>query len=109
MKTYPSDPLSLQSLYKSKNDIIQKFIDSKFDGFIHKNCLSEIHINGVLLQIVYSEDALSTEDEKNIVIRFNPNKYANGKNPMLYKRLPELEKEIAHQFERIISGKNSLR
>lgn len=108
VKTYPFDPLSLQSLYKSKDDIIQKFIDSKFDGFIHKNSVSEIHINGAILQIVYSDDAVSTEDGKNIVIRFNPNKYANGKNPMLYKRLPDLEKEIARQFERIISEKSSL-
>ena len=44
------------------------------------------------------------DDEKNIVIKFNPNKYEDGKNPMLYKRLPDLEKEIARQFERIVNS-----
>jgi hypothetical protein len=101
--TYPSDPLSLQCLYKSKEDIIQKFIDSKFDGFVHKEGKSQIQINGVVLQIVYNNNMAATTDEKNIVIKFNPNKYEDGKNPMLYKRLPDLEKEIAKQFERIVN------
>ncbi len=100
---YPTDALTLQTLYKSKDAVIQKFIDSKFDGFVHKNGLSEIQIGGTLLQIVYNSVA-STQGEKNIVIKFNPNKYANGKNPMLYTRLPMLEREIARQFERIMGG-----
>jgi len=101
--TYPSDPLSLQCLYKSKEDIIQKFIDSKFDGFVHKEGKSQIQINGVVLQIVYDNNMAANTDEKTIVIKFNPNKYEDGKNPMLYKRLPDLEKEIAKQFERIVN------
>jgi len=101
---YPTDALTLQTLYKSKNVVIQKFIDSKFDGFVHKNGLSEIQISGTLLQIVYNTGAVSPDENKNIVIKFNPNKYANGKNPMLYTRLPMLEKEIARQFERIMGG-----
>jgi hypothetical protein len=43
------------------------------------------------------------DDEKNIIIKFNPNKYENGKNPMLYSRLPDLEKEISKQFERLVT------
>ena len=100
IKTFPLDPLSLQTIYKSKDTIIQKFIDSKFDGFIHGPKTSQIQINGIIIQIVYNEEIKS--DEKNIVIKFNPNKYVNGKNPMLYTRLPDLEKEIATQFERIV-------
>lgn len=101
---YPTDALTLQTLYKSKNVVIQKFIDSKFDGFVHKNGLSEIQISGTLLQIIYNTGASTRDEKKNIVIKFNPNKYANGKNPMLYTRLPMLEKEIARQFERIMGG-----
>ena len=106
LETYPSDPLSLCSLYKSKENVIQKFIDSKFDGFVHKEGTSQIQISGVVLQIVYCNKAIDVDDhdEKNIVIKFNPNKYEDGKNPMLYKRLPDLEKEIASQFERIVNS-----
>ena len=105
LESYPSDPLSLCCLYKSKEDVIQKFIDSKFDGFVHKEDMSQIQINGVVLQIVYGNKAVDDDDdEKNIVIKFNPNKYEDGKNPMLYKRLPDLEKEIARQFERIVNS-----
>jgi hypothetical protein len=107
IETYPADPLSLQYLYKSKEDVIQKFIDSKFDGFVHKEGSSQIQINGFILKVVYiiEQDVLDHDnDEKIIVIKFNPNKYANGKNPMLYTRLPDLEKEISRQFERIMGG-----
>ena len=102
VEKYPVDPLSLQTVYKSKDDIIQKFIDSKFDGFVHKEGTSEIQISGVMLQIVYGNAAKT--DGENIVITFNCNKYADGKNPMLYMRLPNLEKEITRQFERIMDG-----
>jgi hypothetical protein len=107
LETYPCDPLSLCCLYKSKENVIQKFIDSKFDGFVHKEGTSHIQISGVVLQIVYGNKAVDDHDdndEKNIVIKFNPNKYEDGKNPMLYKRLPDLEKEIARQFERIVNS-----
>lgn len=105
IETYPTDPLSLQCVYKSKEDVIQKFIDSKFDGFIHKEGTSEIQIcGGVVLQIVYGTTTSKKTDGENIVITFHCNKYADGKNPMLYTRLPNLEKEIARQFERIMAG-----
>jgi hypothetical protein len=101
IKLFPLDPLSLQTVYKSKDEIIQKFIDSKFDGFMHGYKTSEIRINGLTLKVIFG-DQIYSEDEKIIVIKFNPNKYENGKNPMLYSRLPELEKEIAKQFERMM-------
>jgi len=96
VKLYPLDPLSLQTIYKSKDTIIQKFIDSKFDGFVHGKGFSQIQINGITLKIIFSEQNVS--DEKTIIIKFNPNKYENGKNPMLYTRLPDLEKEILEKI-----------
>ena len=104
VKIFPLDPLSLQTVYKSKDDVIQRFIDSKFDGFVHGAKTSQIHINGFTLKVVFDDTNVSAEDEKTIVIKFNPNKYENGKNPMLYTRLPDLEKEISRQFERIMNG-----
>jgi hypothetical protein len=104
VKLFPLDPLSLQTVYKSKDTIIQKFIDSKFDGFLHGPGISWIQINGVTLKIIFSDQNVLDDEEKNIVIKFNPNKYENGKNPMLYTRLPDLEKEIGKQFERIMNG-----
>lgn len=92
----------MQTVYKSKDTVIQKFIDSKFDGFVHKDGFSQIQINGIMLNVVFNKQNVSDENEKNIVIKFNPNKYENGKNPMLYTRLPDLEKEIGKQFERIM-------
>jgi hypothetical protein len=102
VKLFPLDPLSLQTVYKSKDTIIQKFIDSKFDGFVHRFKISQIQINGITLKIKYGEQ-VSSDDEKDIVIKFNPNKYENGKNPMLYTRLPDLEKEISKQFEKMMN------
>jgi hypothetical protein len=68
---------------------------------VHEQGSSQIQIGDDVLQIVYDNE---TQDQhKNIVIKFNPNKYEDGKNPMLYKRLPDLEKEIARQFERIVN------
>ena len=103
VKLFPLDPLSLQTVYKSKDDVIQKFIDSKFDGFIHGPGVSQIQINGFTLKVVFNNTNVSDENEKTIVIKFNPNKYENGRNPMLYTRLPDLEKEIGKQFERIMN------
>jgi len=103
VKLFPLDPLSLQTVYKSKDTIIQKFIDSKFDGFVHGFKISQIQINGITLKVIFSEQNALDDEEKNIVIKFNPNKYENGKNPMLYTRLPDLEKEISKQFERIMN------
>jgi hypothetical protein len=101
VKLFPLDPLSLQTVYKSKDTIIQNFIDSKFDGFLHGPGYSQIQINGITLKIIFSDQ--NVLDEKTIVIKFNPNKYENGKNPMLYTRLPDLEKDIGKQFERIMN------
>jgi hypothetical protein len=105
VKLFPLDPLSLQTVYKSKDDVIQRFIDSKFDGFVHGPGVSQIQINGFTLKIVFDKSNVSdAENEKTIVIKFNPNKYENGRNPMLYTRLPDLEKEIGKQFERIMNN-----
>ena len=62
-----------------------------------------MRINNFTLVISFGESDVA-EDEKTIIIRFNPNKYENGKNPMLYTRLPDLEKDIGKQFERIMNG-----
>ena len=108
VKTFPSDPLSLQTVYKCKDDVIQKFIDSRFDGFLHQQGSSQIQIGDDVLQIVYDNENQNQNQNQNIVIKFNPNKYAtcggSYENPMLYTRLPHLEKEIARQFERIMNG-----
>ena len=118
VNAYPQDPLSLQTLYKSKSKIIQQFIDSKFDGFSHLSSWSTITINKVLINVSYDHDclhtnalspnALQTNASPTIFIKFNPNKYANAdgsfSNPMLYTRLPLLEKEISRQIERVMNN-----
>lgn len=120
VNAYPQDPLSLQTLYKSKSKIIQQFIDSKFDGFSHLSSCSKITINKVLINVSYDDEcfqinALNTVATKpsvaspTIFIKFNPNKYVNAdgsfSNPMLYTRLPLLEKEISSQIERVMNNK----
>lgn len=35
IQAFPEDPSTFQSLYKSKIIATQKFIDARFDGFIH--------------------------------------------------------------------------
>lgn len=124
VNAYPQDPLSLQTLYKSKSKIIQQFIDSKFDGFSHLSSSSKITINKVLINVSYDDEclqtnalqtsdlspsvALQTNALNTIFIKFNPNKYANAdgsfSNPMLYTRLPLLEKEISRQIERVMNN-----
>jgi hypothetical protein len=70
---------------------------------VHGPNTSWIQINGIVLKIIFGEeDDDDSNNEKTIVIKFNPNKYENGKNPMLYTRLPDLEKEIGKQFEKIM-------
>jgi len=106
---FPLDPLSLQTKYKSKDHIIRKYIDSIFDGFVHEDGCSKININNMTLNVVYDmeKDCIG---EKTIFIKFNPDKYAKAdgsySNPLLYTRLPTLEREIARQFERIINKEN---
>lgn len=108
VNAYPQDPLSLQTLYKSKSKIIQQFIDSKFDGFSHLSSSSKITINKVLINVSYDDECLQTNALNTIFIKFNPNKYANAdgsfSNPMLYTRLPLLEKEISRQIERVMNN-----
>lgn len=103
---YPDDPLSLQTVYKSKATVIQKFIDSKFDGFIHSPDFSDIHINGKTVRVVYSSSYVASPSSSVITIMFNPNKYTNAdgsvSNPQLYTRLPGLEQQIAEKMEQLV-------
>ena len=99
---FPDDPLSFQSLYKSKIIATQKFIDAKFDGFVHSSDFSEININGHTLHISFVQSNAMNNNPNIIHIEFSLNKYADGTNPQLYTRLPKLEQLIAEQMENII-------
>jgi hypothetical protein len=108
-------------MYRSKQQAMYQFVDSRFDGFQHE---SPLYIAGVRIdcRIIIADTVLcvstdpiiltqdSTTSYKVIVIAFNPNKYftktGQSVNPMLYMRLPLLEDEIARQMERIIAGEN---
>ena len=97
---YPDDPLSFQSLYKSKIIATQKFIDARFDGFNHGPNFSEININNKTLRVEYVP--CGNNESGIILIQFQLNKYENGSNPQLYTRLPKLEQLIAEHMENII-------
>jgi len=97
MNAFPDDPLSLQTLYKSRATVIQKFIDSKFDGFVHCPEFSSIQINGKTLCVVYGSTLNDNDSNNCIFIRFSPNKYTQ-----LYTQLPKLEQQIADQIEIIV-------
>lgn len=101
LATYPVDPLSLQTLYKSKIVAAQKYIDAKFDGFVHGSHFSQICINGKTLFIAFETTMMPNTGA--IVIEFNLNKHADGSNPQLYTRLPKLEQIIATHIENIIN------
>jgi hypothetical protein len=62
-----------------------------------------LSLNALSLNALSLNNALPT-----IFIKFNPNKYANAdgsfSNPMLYTRLPLLEKEISRQIERVMNN-----
>jgi hypothetical protein len=124
---YPDDPLSFQSKYKTKEQAVCAFIQSRFDGVVHSAPLyvSRVRIeyyiiisNSILCIITDSNCHIDFEElfNKNgaitraIVIVFNCNKYVNehghSVNPMLYMRLPILEDEIAKQMERIVAKQN---
>ena len=124
---YPDDPLSFQSKYKTKEQAVCAFIQSRFDGIVHSAPLyvSSVRIdyyiiisNYILCIITDSNCHIDFEELLNkngvitrvIVIVFNYNKYVNEQghsvNPMLYMRLPRLEDEIAKQMERIIAKEN---
>lgn len=96
MNAFPDDPLSLQTLYKSRATVIQKFIDSKFDGFVHCPEFSSIQINGKTLRVVYGS-TINDNPNNCIFIKFSPNKYTQ-----LYTQLPKLEQQIADQIETIL-------
>lgn len=106
VRMYPDDPLSLQTVYKSKATVIQKFIDSKFDGFIHGSGFSDICINGKTVRVVYSSSYVASPSSSVIVIMFHPGKYTNAdgttSNPQLYTRLPGLEQQIAEKMEQLV-------
>jgi hypothetical protein len=124
---YPDDPLSFQSKYKTKEQAVCAFIQSRFDGVIHSAPLyvSSVRVNyyivvaNTMLCIITDPHCRINFEElfgKNsaitrvIVIVFNYNKYVNehghNVNPMLYMRLPILEEEIAKQMERIVAKQN---
>lgn len=96
INAFPDDPLSLQTLYKSRATVIQKFIDSKFDGFVHCPEFSSIQINGKMLRVVYGS-ANDNDSNNCIFIKFSPNKYTQ-----LYTQLPKLEQQIADQIETMV-------
>jgi hypothetical protein len=119
---FPEDPLTFQTMYRSKQQATYQFVASHFDGFQHE---SPLYIAGVRIdcRIVIADTVLCVSTDPNIMlvedgatpykvilIVFNPNKYVtkigDTMNPMLYMRLPLLEDEIARQLERIIAGKN---
>ncbi len=113
INTYPDDPLTLQTLYKSKIVASQKYIDIKFDGFVHGHNFSEIKINNKTLRILFGE--ITTRETKVSLERteeqgtdkhslyFNLNKYEDGSNPQLYTRLPKLEQLISCQLETLLT------
>lgn len=119
---FPEDPLTFQTVYRSKHQATYQFVASRFDGFQHE---SPLYIAGVRIdcRIVIADTVLCVSTDPNIMLNedgaipykmilivFNPNKYVTkiGQtvNPMLYMRLPLLEDEIARQMERIIANEN---
>jgi len=67
-------------------------------------------IGDVTLFVNYQKNIITSEMKgKYISIKFNIDKYVDGTtklttNPMLYTRLPVLEREINQQIERILSS-----
>jgi hypothetical protein len=119
---FPEDPLTFQTVYRSKQQATYQFVASRFDGFQHE---SPLYIAGVRIdcRIVIADTVLCVSTDPNIMLNedgttpykvilivFNPNKYVTktceSVNPMLYMRLPLLEDEIARQMERIIANEN---
>jgi hypothetical protein len=94
-------------LYKTKEQAVKEFINSRFDGF-NRDCIMKI--GDVTLFVNYHKNIVANKMEgKYISIKFNVDKYVDEKtkrttNPMLYTRLPVLEREINKQIERILSS-----
>jgi hypothetical protein len=106
-REFPNDPLTFQMLYKTKEQATCEFINSRFDGFNRDGIMK---IGDVTLFVNYQKNIITSEMKgKYISIKFNVDKYVDGKtkktvNPMLYKRLLVLEREINQQIERILSS-----
>jgi hypothetical protein len=123
IRIFEDDPLTFQIRCKTKEIAINEFIHCYFDGFAHAAPLwfgttridNRIRIGNTTLCIEvlkkHTEPLRFQEqkDQKYIFIRFNPDKYMIGDkshNPMLYTRLPLLEKEINHQINRVLQKEN---
>jgi hypothetical protein len=124
IRIFKDDPLSIQTRCKTKEIAINEFIHCYFDGFQHPTPLwiGEIRIDNrivientiicinVLRNGTCNNISYEPLDHKIIIIRINTGKYmSNGKsvNPMLYIRMPTLEKEINHQINRVLQKENN--
>jgi hypothetical protein len=105
-REFPNDPLTFQMLYKTKEHAVKEFINNRFDGFNREGVMK---IGDITLIVSVCGSVVANQmPGKYISILFNVDKYVDGKtkqtvNPMLYTRLPELEREINQQIERILS------
>ncbi len=123
IRLFEDDPLSIQTRCKTKEIAINEFIHCYFDGFAHFAPLwfgntridNRIRIENTTICIEVVNDlsmlppTIESGDEKFIFIIFNEGKYKVGNkmcNPMLYTRLPILEKEINHQINRVLQKEN---
>jgi hypothetical protein len=121
IRIFEDDPLTFQTQCKTKEIAINEFIHCYFDGFAHPAPLwfettridNRICIDNTTLCIEVTENQSDppprVDDQKLIFIRFNPGKYqvkTRSYNPMLYTRLPLLEKEINHQINRVLQKEN---
>ena len=123
IRIFEDDPLTFQTRCKTKEIAINEFIHCYFDGFAHATPLwfgttridNRIRIGNtticieVVKQQVESQQISVSDGQKYIFIRLNPDKYTIGDkshNPMLYTRLPFLEKEINHQINRVLQNEN---
>ena len=123
IRLFEDDPLTFQTKCKTKEIAIAEFIHCYFDGFSHSRPIwfgtvridNRIQINDTTLCVDITKDQnpiqidTSVHVGKFIFIRFNSGKYKEyGKsyNPMIYTRLPLLEKEINHQINRVLQKEN---
>jgi hypothetical protein len=104
-REFPNDPLTFQMRFKTKEQAVKEFINSRFDGFNREGIMK---IGDVMLVVNFCKTSYDYLKEKYISIRFNTDKYVDAiskkmVNPMLYTRLPVLEREINKQIERILN------
>ncbi len=102
---FPDDPLTFQMLYRSKTDALQKFLFSRFDGFIEKSpglyCFT---INKVS---IFVSTCVQIKPEPNsvvIICHFDKIVTPQGSiiNPMLWKRLVALENIVNQEIENAV-------